>query len=357
MFRSLLGVALSFAWFIAIVAFVTNGWLPAVIGISMIPAILMYVLYIKMRREYLADTRVAITPERVIVRTRRRGHETVKEFVLKPPSRAWQWYLRHTPRHSSQSPPQGIVIAPQGYDIEAGDDPNDLSKPRFGGNLTRGEMDWVEWRVNLFLDRHGHRAEPESSESAKPPARKNQLVRIDQDQHETLITFPTTVATGSFTGIGSLFFGLILLTVSCAPFIVIWNGAGQMSAGQLSMQLAYVAVFGILGLAGTLNGLAQLFGERRLTISPQWVRYRASVFGIGVWWTLPTADILSVWNPSKRVAGRLPNRHIAGAAGAVIRTARREIPLNAAREAVRSGVDPRWLADEISRHIIAARAH
>ncbi len=165
------------------------------------------------------------------------------------------------------------------------------------------------------------------------------------------------MATGSFTGIASILIGLVLLTFCCATIILIWNEAGQMSLPQLLLRLAYAGGFGILGLASTSNGLAQLLGRRRLTISPQSVRYRSSVLGIGVWWTLRTAHILSVWDPSKYEASHRPDCDIAGAAGAVIRTARRQISLGGVLEAVRSGgIDRRWLASEISSRIVAARA-
>ncbi len=310
MAKTLLGIAVFFVPFVLVVAYASNGWLPAVLGMAMVPAILLSVAYVKMRAAYLTDTWVTITPERVVVKAVRGGNETVKESALKPRSRAWQWYLRQIPGRSHNPPPQGIVVGDQTYDPEVGDDPNDRSKPRFGGNLTPGEMDWVEWRVNLFLDRHGHAAAPESNETEKPSAPQEGLIRIEQDRFEMRIHFPNTVVTGSYTGIGGVLVGLVLLTICCVPLILIWNDAGRMSAGKL-LQVAYAAVFGLLGLAGTSNGLAQLFGRRQLTISPQRVRYRASVLGIGVWWTLPTAEIVSVWNPSKYVATYRPNQDIA----------------------------------------------
>ncbi len=107
------------------------------------------------------------------------------------------------------------------------------------------------------------------------------------------------MATGSYTGIGSILIGLVLLTFCCAPVILIWKEAGRMSLPQWLLRLVFAGGLGILGLASTSNGLAQLFGRRRLTISPQSVRYRSSVLGIGVQWTLRTADILSVWDPSQ----------------------------------------------------------
>jgi hypothetical protein len=93
-----------------------------------------------------------------------------------------------------------------------------------------------------------------------------------------------------------------------------------------------------------------------LTISPLRVQYGSSVLGIGVWWTLRTADIISVWNPCKHVASRRPDSDIASAQGTVIRTARRQIALGAVPEAVRSGVGAQWLSSEISSRIVAARA-
>jgi hypothetical protein len=336
----------------------SDGWLPAVIGMALVPAVVLSVAYVNMRAVYLTDTRATITPERVIVKALWGRHERVKEFLLQPRSRAWQWYMRGRIARSHDPKPQGIVVADQTYDQEAGDDPNDRSRPRFGGNLTPGEMDWVEWRVNLFLERIGHTTAPPSPQMEKLVAScdRRPLVRIEQDQFETRIGFPNTVASGSYAGIGSILVGLVLLTICCAPVILIWKEAGHMSLPQWLLRLAFAGGLGILGLASTSNGLAQLFGRRQLTISPQTVRYVSNVLGIGVWWTLRTADIISVWDPCKHVASRRPDSDIAGAQGAVIRTARRQVPLAAVQEAVRIGIDPQWLADQISRRIVAARA-
>jgi hypothetical protein len=358
MARPLLGSAFAFAAMLLVVIYASDGWLPGLIGMGSVFAVFLSIAYLKMRTGYLTDMLVTITPERVIVKAIWGRHKTVNEFALKPRSRAWQWYSRgRVAAHASS--PQGIVVAGWTYDPEAGDDPNDRSKPRFGGNLTPGEMDWVEWRVNLFLERNGHAAVPPSPKVEKPAAPRDSrlLVRIQQDQSETRIDFPNTVASGSYAGIGSILIGLVLLTFCCAPVILIWNESGQMSLPQWLLRLAFAGGLGILGLASTSNGLAQLIGRRRLTISPQSVRYRSSVLGFGVWWTLRTADILSVWDPSKHEASRRSDRDIAGAGCAVIRTARRQISLGGVLEALRSGgVDRKWLADEISRRIVAARA-
>lgn len=155
MAKPLLGMAIFFAPIVAFVAYVSNGWPFAVIGLAMIPAILMAVLYVKMRVTYLSDMSVTITAQRVIVKAVRGGRQTVDEFALKPRSHAWQWHSRQSSSKSQEAGPQGIVVADQTYNPEIGDNPKDRNKPRFGGNLTRGEMDWVEWRVNLFLNRSG----------------------------------------------------------------------------------------------------------------------------------------------------------------------------------------------------------
>lgn len=357
MARPLLGSAFVFAAVLLVVIYASDGWLPGVIGMALFFAILLSIAYLKMRTVYLTDMLVTITPQHVIVQATRGGDKTVTEFELQPRSRAWQWYARGWVARSHDLP-QGIVVAGRTYDREAGDDPNDRSKPRFGGNLTRGEMDWVEWRVNLFLDRVEHAAAPLSQvEKPTAPRDRRSLVRIEQDQSETRIDFLNTVASGSFTGIGSILIGLVLLSFCCAPVILIWNEAGQMSLPQWLLRLVLAGGLGILGLASTSNGLAQLLGRRRLTISPQSVRYRSSFLGVGVQWTLRTADILSVWDPSMHEASHRPDSDIAGAAGAVIRTAQRQISLGGILDAVRSGgVDRHWLASEISSRIVAARA-
>jgi hypothetical protein len=357
MVRPLLGSAFVFAAMLLVVIYSSDGWLPAVIGMALVSFVLLLIAYLKMRKDYLADVLVTITPQHVTVQATGGGDETVTEFEIQPRSRAWQWYSWGRVARSHNLP-QGIVVAGPTYNPEAGDDPNDRSKPRFGGNLTHGEMDWVEWRVNLFLDRVGHAAAP-FSQAEKPaaPRDRRSLVRIEQDQFETRIDFPNTVASGSFTGIGSILIGLVLLTFCCVPVILTWKEAGQMTLPQWLLRLAFAGGLGFLGLASTSNGLAQLFGRRQLTISPQKVRYGSSVLGIGVWWTLRTADILSVWDPCKYERTHRPDSDIAGAGGAVIRTARRQISLGGVLEALRSGgVDRKWLADEISRRIVAARA-
>jgi hypothetical protein len=354
MIRPLLGTAAFFTLFVLGIAYASDGWLTGVIGMAAVPATLLYIAYAIMRDAYLTDALVTIAPEQVIVKTVRRGRETVRKFMLKPRSRAWQWCPRQATSRSPEPRPGGIVIAGPTYDPEAGDDPKDRSKPRFGGNMTLGEMDWVQWRVNLFLDRHGHAAGAESNEaSPRPP--QNVLIQIDEDRFETRILFPNTVATGSFTGVWVFVIGVVLLTISCAPLGVIWRDAEQMDWPQLLKMVAYLGVFGILGLAGASNGLVQLFGKRQLTISPKKVRYSATVLGIGAWRTLATADIVSVWDPSKRDATHRPNKDIASAGDAVIRTARRQMPLRAVQDAVGNRADTRWLAGEISHHIVAAR--
>jgi hypothetical protein len=354
--RPLLGGAALFVPFLLFVAYASDGWLPAVIGMAAVPAVLLSIAYAKMRDAYLADTRVTITPDRAIVTAVRRGRQTKREFALKPRSRAWQWTPRQATSRSPEPRPEGIVIADPSYDPEAGDVAKVRSKPRFGGNLTRGELDWLEWRVNLFLVRQGHGAAPEPEEEETPPARQDGLVRIRDDGFETRIVYPNTMATGSFSGVWILVIGLVLLTIAGAPLLIIWRDGEHMDWPQLLKMLAYLGVVGILGLAGTSNGLGQLFGKRQLTISPRRVQYRASVVGISVWWTLATRDIISVWDPSKRRATHGPNTDIASAAGAVIRTARREMPLRAVQDALASGASAAWLAGEIRRHIVAARA-
>ncbi|HVT27784.1 MAG TPA: hypothetical protein VHE81_07185 [Lacipirellulaceae bacterium] len=351
----LLWSAAFFTLFEFFIIYESDGWLPAVVGMAAVLAILLFIAYAKMRATYLTDTGVTITPERVIVKTSWGGRETEKKFPLKPGSRAWQWYLRQTSSRKYDHRPQGIVVADQTYNQERGDDPGDRSKPRFGGNLAAGEMDWVEWRVNLFLDRNGHAAQAELNEEAGLSEPQKGLVRIEQDGLETRIAFPNTMATGSFTGVWILLIGLVLLALSCAPLMIIWNDAEEMNWPQMLKMLAYLGVFGFLGVAGTSNGLVRLFGKRQLAISPRRVRYSANVLGIGVPMTLPTAEIVSVWDPSKRVATRRPHAAMASAPGAVIRTARREMPLRAAQDALGSGTAARWLAEEITRHIVSAR--
>ncbi len=161
MVRALLGPALVFVTMLLVVIYVFDGWLPAVVGMALVFAVFLSIAYLKMRTDYLTDMLVTITPRHVTVQGTRGADQTVTEFELQPRSRAWQWYSRGRVARSHNLP-QGIVVAGRTYDPEAGDDPNDRSKPRYGGSLTRGEMDWVEWRVNLFLHRVGDAAAPSS---------------------------------------------------------------------------------------------------------------------------------------------------------------------------------------------------
>ena len=94
MVRPLLGSALVFAAILLVVIYASDGWLPAMIGMAFVPAVVLSVAYVSMRAVYLTNTLVTITSKRVIVKAIWGGHETVKDFLLQPRSRAWQWYLR-----------------------------------------------------------------------------------------------------------------------------------------------------------------------------------------------------------------------------------------------------------------------
>jgi hypothetical protein len=106
----------------------------------------------------------------------------------------------------------------------------------------------------------------------------------------------------------------------------------------------------LLAIAAVLNGLTQMFGRRELRISPQSITYRATLLGIGLRLTLPTAQVISIGAPpGQRNSPSCDG--IAPAGGCVIRTAEREISYFLAvpkREA-------KWVISEVARRVAAVR--
>lgn len=373
--RMLLRLGGLFALFgvvLVVVVFASKGWAPVAVVFGSVATVILSFAAIASGRSHLVNTFVLIAPHRAVVKTILYGKEQVREFELGPASNARQWYLPQRPGGSSAEP-QGIEIGTGRYNPEAGSDLSDESRPRFGAGLAPGELDWVEWRINRFLGHSTDADEPTLTLPSGPamaarlerfpaealPRPKGNLVRIEEEGERSRIVFPNTAETRSFVGIGSVVFGLAVSGGTLFMLVPLWEHAA--TAEDSMRWLAYLGlvvlgVFPLLGLAGVLNGLTQLFGIRELTISPESVTYRAALWGMAVWWTIPTLHITSVWEPGgggrRRGRGR---RAIASAQGGVIRTATREVRIGAITDVVRNRADAEWLADEIARRIDAAR--
>jgi len=255
----------------------------------------------------LTTTWVHITPERLVLRTKVCRWEQVETHHLNERSYAKQYW--GTPYHQRTDPadnPSGIVLTSD----------NDTSKStaHFGVSLSRGELDWVEWRINRFLGHAtdaqapaGVMASPEAAaaliegvpdEPLAPP--EDTKIRIEEDFFETRIHFPGTVAMGSCKGIGMTIFGLGVFGLSLL-FIV--NQWGDFAAAPLLMVGGLPGLFGLLLL---FAGLTRLFGRRRLTISPERITVRVTLLGIlpFYWKTVRTADVISSKGYVIRTASR-----------------------------------------------------
>ncbi len=63
MARPLLGSAFVFAAMLLVVIYASDGWLPGVMGMALVFAVLLSIAYLKMRTDYLTYTHLTITPE------------------------------------------------------------------------------------------------------------------------------------------------------------------------------------------------------------------------------------------------------------------------------------------------------
>jgi len=304
---------------------------------------------------YWTRTFVLVTPERLELKTIVFGREVVRHYALSENSQARQ--------HWEEDFESGGEM--QGIDVET-----EEGEVHFGDALTQGELDWIEWRINQFL---GKATEADGPTTTRPPRRtadpllegvpaeplprpEDTKVRIDEDDFETRIHLPNSVETRSFSGIGPAIFGLGWSSYFLFVIVQSWNR--RHAEGDLVM----CGLFAVLGLLFLLNGLSQLFGRRRLTITPEKITYRTSLFGIGPRLRLPTNEVISVgsWklqdHPRHVIApaNRLLQRYRWRARlqnGCVIRTAERELWYGGALRAA----DAQWLLGEVARRIHAAR--
>ena len=364
------------AGFFLVALYVLEASLPVVAAIGIVEVILFVIAVAAMAAPYLTTTFVLITKDRAVVKTVLYGKEHFRKYALDAQSRARQWHYPPTPRRRGNpdySGPQGIEIgdAPdgpvEGSDLVVVSDLSDESKPRFGDGLSRGELDWVVWRINQFLDQTTS-ADVAKAASQFTPVRIDGLpktsvprpdhtkVRIVESPFETRITFPNSVQTRSFSGIRSVLLGMAVLVY---PLYRVLQWARQEDGGEIAVTpaLFVLAIVSLLGLAELLKGLTRLLGRRELRITPETITYRTTLFGFGLPLKLPTAEVISVGLPRK--AGRRQRakrtRFIAPTIGCVIRTSDRELNYS---EAVRplSEEETAWIIGELARRIDAARS-
>ncbi|UCE48439.1 MAG: hypothetical protein JSW47_22945, partial [Phycisphaerales bacterium] len=152
-FGGILVLFVSLAGLFLVACYLLERFLPAVLAIGIVEVILFLVALAAMAAPYLTTTSVLITKDRAVVKTTLYGKEHVRQYALDAQSRARQWYLPPTPSDREwRGGPEGIEIGSDPYAPEVGSDLSDESKPRFGVGLSQGELDWVVWRINQFLD-------------------------------------------------------------------------------------------------------------------------------------------------------------------------------------------------------------
>lgn len=249
---------------------------------------------------------------------------------------------------------------------------NDDRRRCFGGNLSAGELDWVQWRINWFLGHHLEQDAPRISASgnarkASPlegvpeqslPRPEGISVEIEEDQFASRIRFPNTSELGTYTGISTILFGGCVLSAALYYTVQLWmhQDAGPNNVDAIRVAASLLGgFFAVLGFAGLLNGLSRIFGRRVLIISPDKVTYRVSLFGLRMSLSLPTDEITSVWKP-RAPSGRRVRRPVAAAQGGVIRTSSKELKMHALKDALQNHDDAVWLSTAIARRIHAAKA-
>ncbi len=290
---------------------------------------------------HLMKTWITITRERLVLKTVVYGKEEIQKLDLCEISRAKKHYVASTKKTSSNHGSSFTGGFYQGIDISS-----EHGTVHFGDSLkgSEGEMDWIEWRINRFLDHATDADAPMAAmmagravELAEPVAAPNYTkIRIKEEHSETRIHCPSTAETGSYKGISTVIFGL-----GCSGFGGFWLFAvvqewGQRQPSVAVSLIAYCAMT-LFGLMFLLVGLARLFGHRQLIISPEKITLRVTLLGIGPWRTLPTANVTSV-------------------TGNAIRTATSELRYGEyLLDAVR-GAETEWIAGEIARRIHAARS-
>lgn len=290
----------------------------------------------------LAKTYVRLARDRLTVITIAYGQTDEQQHELAADAYAKQhWSFSRRRR-------RGSII---GIDVVSGD-----NTVHFGDLLARGELDWVEWRINRFLGQPTH-ADPVErdgvmliedlpSEPAAPP--KKLGTRVEETFDETRITFPSSYQRGSYKGVGTAVLG--------TAWTAFWTWR-LFSQGDRALDAFDVVGPGFIALVGAfvaLGGLVRFCGLSRLRVSPRAIRFQTTLLGVGPRWKIPTAEVLSVGgakDPRNR-AGKV----IGGAKGRVIRSARREIRYGyALKDAARSKEEREWVSGEIALRIYALR--
>jgi hypothetical protein len=313
--------------------------LAAVVFLSAFLALVLGLAAILLLETYLTRTLILVTRDTLVVKTVRLGRTALERFELDEHSRASQHWVDVR---------DGFF---QGIDIETRQGP-----AHFGDQLSDGERDWVEWRINRLLGRpetDNRRPWPSDTTMPDPPLREEAApppqatkVRIEErithDGSETRIHFPTGLETGSLAGLGSAVFGFAWSAYF--SYVILQSWGRPHARGTVVMSGLFVC----LGLLFLLAGLSQLMGRKRLTINRRRVTYRVSLFGIPLWQSLPTEQILSSGATKMRQVRGIP---VAPTSGCVIRTAEGELNYGTAvpRE------DMPWVMDEVTRRIQTAR--
>jgi uncharacterized membrane protein len=332
-----------------VVILFSDGWLPAFAGFGLLACVLLSIAFASLADWNLTTTYVLINRNRVVVKTGLYGKEQLREFALDPRSRARQWCLRQQPgRYGAK--PRGIEIGPEPYDREAGSPLRDESKPRFGNGLSRGEMDWIAWRINQFLDKNSpEHTSVEQVLDSPAPRPKDIKTRIETSESGSRVIFPNTIETRTFAGVFNvLWLGLAMPSVAL-PFIIPWCKQIQ-TPGKFASAVLVVALISLLAITAVFNGLTQLFGRRELQITTESITYRAALLGIGLRLTLRMAHVISM-GVARGQRHSLRLAAIAPTEGCVIRTAERELRYSAA---VPKGEGP-WVIDEVARRVAAVR--
>ena len=355
-------------FFLVVGFYLLDGFLPVVLVLGTLGIVIFLAILTLIAAPYLKSTFVLLTKDRAVVKTVQYGKEEIRQYALDGKSRARQWYSpRARSRRSTPdlSGPQGIEIGSERYNPEVDDiDLNDETKPRFGEGLPRGELDWVQWRINRFLDNTATEDVVQATPASVPVRKEgvpektvarpqNTLVRIIEDPFQSRVVFPNTVENRSFSGIRGVMLGLGLLTY---PLFVLLRWTSQRDGGSHPelFTLVALAVVSLLALAELLKGLTRLFGRRKLVITPEAITYRPTLFGIGLPLRLPTAEVVSVGAP-RRGRWRATTKNVAPAQGSVIRTADRELNYSEALRGLPEK-DKQWIIGEVAWRINAARS-
>ena len=199
--------------------------------------------------------------------------------------------------------------------------------------LSRGELDWVEWRINCFLGQASDADSPmlrslEGVAADTIARRTGTYVDIEEHGPRTTFHFPNSTRLRTFSGIGSTIIGLGASSYFPRVALQAWRAG----FGEKVWLLLYV-LLAIIGMLSLVSGLTRLFGRKRLTISPEKIVYRATLFGVGPWLTLPTADVISVGVRNPLPTARRRRSHVVVATmdyGGVIRTPDGEIAYGSA---------------------------